>query len=318
VKRLGAMAVLLTAVLAGCTMPGDGPPTTPTRPTVQRPMFQDERLRPVRMTSGAALGYVQPETASQVLCQLLDKAGWERLLDGAIGRRPLSGPEAGCQIATGLGMISMVLREAHEPFKGNSTGAGRPATVDTEERVVFTVALSDDALRPAPSQYYQVRRLLELQAIGDDADQQQDISVRVLDTIVPLLVKDGGPLPTIDDHGYVRYVSTPVTDDFVDLPTPVQALQLCTLAQQSVAGATVVDVHVRGECRLSAGQDNVVVAADDLTLPADYPDRIAGRPATVDKQTVHVRLRDDAEVELYVSAPDSVTLAGKLVPKLVD
>lgn len=314
-KRAAVLA--LVAVLAGCTSPDDGPPTTPTRPTVQRPMFQDERLRPVRMTSGEALGFVQPETASQVLCQLLDKDEWERLLDGSIGRRPTRGPEAGCQIATELGMISMLLREAHQPFKGDTTVAGRPATVDTRERVVFTVALSDDALRPAPTQYYRVRRLLELQAIGDDPGQQQDIATRVLDTIVPLLVKDGGPLPEIDGQGHVRFVSTPPTGDFVDLPTPVQALQLCTLAQQSVGGATVVDVQAKGECDVSAGQDAVVVSADNLRAPADYPDRVAGRPAAVDERTARVRLRDDAEVELYVSAPDPEALAERLVPKLV-
>jgi hypothetical protein len=32
---------------------------------------------------------------------------------------------------------------------------------------------------------------------------------------------------------------------------------------------------------------------------------------------VNVRLRDDAEVELYVSASDSLALAQKLVPLLV-
>ena len=312
-----ATVLALVAVLAGCTSPDDGPPTTPTRPTVQRPMFQDERLRPVRMTSGEALGFVQPETASQVLCQLLDKDEWERLLDGAIGRRPTRGPEAGCQIATELGMISMQLRKVHEPFEGDTTVVGRPATVETGERVVFTVALSDGALHPVNTEYYQVRQILELQAIGDNPGQQQDIAARVLDTIVPLLVKDGGPLPEIDEQGSVRYVSTPATDDFVDLPTPVQALRLCTIAQQSVPGATVVDVHAWGECKLRAGQENIVVSADHLRSPADYPTRIAGRPAKVDQRVAEVRLRDDAEVELYVSAPDPEALAEQLVPKLV-
>lgn len=40
------------------------------------------------MTNGRALGYVQPETSAQILCQLLDRAGWQRLLDSDELGRP--------------------------------------------------------------------------------------------------------------------------------------------------------------------------------------------------------------------------------------
>ncbi|GAB1509440.1 hypothetical protein [Actinophytocola sp. KF-1] len=309
---------VLAMVLAGCTTPDDGPVTTPTRPTTKRPLFQDERLRPVRMTSGKALGYVQPETASQILCQLLDKDEWQRLLDGEIGRRPLNAPDAGCHIATELGMVAMQLVRSDVAFEGDSTVAGRPAAVATTDHVVFTLALTDDALRPAPRQSYPVRRVLELQVIGGELDQQRDIGARVLEKIVPLLVKDGDPLPDIDDRGRVRYVSTPAASEFVDLPTPVQALRLCTVVEQVVSGARVADALDKGECRLRVGQGNIVVSADHLRHPADYPIRIAGKAAKalLDPPVVRVRLRDDADVELYVSAPDSVALAEKLVPDL--
>ena len=78
------------------------------------------------MPGGAALGYVQPETASQILCQLLDKDRWERLLDGRIGRRALSPPYAGCQIATEQGMVSMQFLQRDDPFEPTTTIAGRP------------------------------------------------------------------------------------------------------------------------------------------------------------------------------------------------
>jgi hypothetical protein len=277
------------------------------------------------MTSGLALGYVQPETASQILCQLLDKEHWERLLDGKIGRKPLSAPDAGCQIATEQGMISMQLLQRDAAFEAKTTIAGRPSTMVQKDNSVITVALTDDALQPAPRQYYPVRRLLELEVIGGDHEEQRDVGTRVLTEIVPLLIKDGEPLPDIiDGQGHVRYVSTPLAkaDQFVDLPQPVQALQLCTALQENPSVhvvATQVQVFDTGRCAISTGQEPVTVEAQHLTYPVNYPDRIAGRPAWApsDPPVVTVRLRDDADVQLYVSASDSVALAEKLVPLLV-
>ena len=283
------------------------------------PAFEDQHLRSVRMASGRALGYVQPETASQVLCQLVDKHGWERLLDGEIGRKPLSSPYAGCQIATELGLVSMQLRTSDDAFAGDTTVAGRPATVVQGDNTVFTVALSDDTLRAAPRQYYPVRRLLELTVTGGDPEVRRDVGTRVLTKIVPRLVEDGEPLPDIDGQGRVRYVSTPVPggDQFVDLPRPVQALALCT-ALSAEHGATDINVSDTGRCEIGIGQDAVQATADHLRYPLDYPDTIAGRPAKVlaDPPVVTVRLRDDADVELFVSAADSVAVAEKLVPLL--
>lgn len=285
------------------------------------PAFADQHLRSVRMASGRALGYVQPETASQILCQLVDKKRWERLLDGAIGRKPMNAPYAGCQIATSLGMVSMALRTSDDAFAAATTVAGRPSTVADGDNTVFTVALSDDALGAAPRQGYPVWRLLDLTVIGGDPEARRDIGTRVLTEIVPLIVKEGESLPDIDDQGRVRYVSTalPGGDQFVDLPRPVQALALCTalLAEPGVR-AENVDVFDTGRCKIGTGRDSVEVSADHVRYPLDYPDKVAGRPARVpaDPPVVTVRLRDDADVELYVSAADSVAVAEQLVPLL--
>lgn len=321
-----ALLVSLAVVLAACASPEERNDPTTTAATPKKPAFADQHLRSVRMTSGRALGYVQPETASQILCQLLDKEGWERLLDGEIGRKPLSAPYAGCQIATEQGMISMQLLQRDAAFEAKTTIAGRPSTTDQTDTgsSVIMVALTDDALRPAPRQYYPVRRLLELEVIGGDHEEQRDVGTRVLTEIVPLLIKDGEPLPDIDEQGHVRYVSTPLAkaDQFVDLPQPVQALQLCTALQEDPSvrvAATQVQVFDTGRCEISTGQEPVTVEAHHLSYPVNYPDRIAGRPAWTpnDPPVVTVRLRDDADVELYVSSSDSVTLAEKLVPLLV-
>ena len=326
-RSVKTVALLLSAavVLMACAAPGERPSPTTTAVTPKKPAFTDQHLRSVRMTSGRALGYVQPETASQILCQLLNKERWEHLLDGRVGRKPLSAPYAGCQIATEQGMISMRLLDRDAAFEANTTIAGRPSTSEHRDSgtSAITVALTDDALQPAPRQYYPVRRLLELEVIGGDAKEQLAVGSRVLDAIVPLLTKEGEPLPDIDDQGHVRYVSTPLNPhEFVDLPQPLQALQLCTVLQEDPGvRVTVKEVQVfdTGRCVISTGQEPVSVVAQDLSYPLNYPNTIAGRPAWTpgDPPVVTVRLRDDADVELWVSAQDSVALAEKLVPLLV-
>jgi hypothetical protein len=316
------LVVGLAIVLAACASPDDGARPTPTVTTSAKLLFEDQRLRPVRMTSGPALTYVQPETASQILCQLLAKEDWERLVDGRVGRAPLKAPVAGCQVATEWGMVMMQFLTRDDAFEADTTVAGRPATMATSStgNLVYTVALTDDALRPAPRQYFTARRLLELQVIGSGSQAPRDVGARVLDEIVPLLVEDGEPLPDIDEQGHVRYVSTPLAkvDEFVDLPKPVQALQLCTVLREELrVVAKEFDVFDHGSCKLWT-KEGVVVAE---TQPAkdDYPDTIAGRPAIVrtDPAYVIVRLHDAAEVELRLNAPDPVAFAERLVPVLV-
>lgn len=319
--RALVLLAVVSAVLASCSSADESPRPGPTKPTVATPLFPDEGLRPVRMTSGRALRYTQPETASQILCQLLDEKGWERLLDGEIGRRPDPGPQAACSIATEHGVVTLWLLARDDALRANTTVAGRPATVaqDSSGQVDATVALTDDATRAAPRQYYPVRRLLELKTTGHGPGIAREVADRVLAEVIPLLTREGDALPEIDDLGHVRYAGTQVTSEFVDLPTPVQALQLCTLATRAGVGATITEVRDDGECRIRIGQETAVLSADHLDQPADYPARVAGRPARtqLEPPVVKVRLRDDAGVELYVSAPDSRALAEKLVPELV-
>lgn len=306
----GILVLLAVVLVAGCS--STAPP-----PMEAAPVLQDRHLREVRMTSGLALGYVQPETASQILCQLLDREGWERLLDSEIGREPMASLAAGCQIATETGMVSMELRPIWEAFGADTTVAGRPATIETPYGdPVFTVALSDDVLQDPVRSYYPVRRLLELTVEGEG---QRDVGTRVLTKIVPMLMADGEALPAIDDRGRVDFVPTPVTDPFVDLPMPVQALQLCTLLLDERPGERDISVSDVGQCEFGSGADHVVIAAKHSDDHNGYPDRVAGRPATTpdEPRLVTVLLQDDAHVEIWVSAADPKAVAEKLVPSLV-
>jgi hypothetical protein len=271
------------------------------------------------MTSGRALGYVLPETASQILCRLLDKDEWERLLGGPVGRRPLVGANGGCQVVTAEGGVIIELRGSDDALEPDTTIAGRPARADVSRASDgITVALTDDALRPAPRQYYPERRLLSATGITNDPDKELDLAERVLEELVPLVIDEGEELPDIDDQGHVRYVDTPPTADFVDLPTPVQALQLCTI-MRAEPGVRDVEVFAIGDCRVRAADDSFTVAARHHAAGDEYTERIAGRPALTsdeDNQWVEVKLRDDAATTLWVSGDNAVDLTEKLVPLL--
>jgi hypothetical protein len=111
----------------------------------------------------------------------------------------------------------------------------------------------------------------------------------------------------------------PRDGQFIDLPLPVQALQLCTALIEggsSQVAAEEITVGDNGTCRLSTDQGMVTAETVHLSIE-HYSDKIAGRPAQVSSTVVSVRLRDDAPIGLNVSAPDSVALAEVLVPLLV-
>lgn len=310
------MACALVAVavgLSGCTAAESPQPTEQTT-TARKPLFEDTGLRDVRMTSGRALGYVQPETASQILCQSLDKDAWERLLGDPVGRKPLTGSYSGCSVATADQIVTLELSSSDEALEPNTTIAGRPARNDAG---IITVALTDDALRPAPRQNFRERRLLEANVTTGDSEKDLDLAQRVLEEIVPLVVEKGEELPAIDGRGHLRYVDTPVTEDFVDLPTPVQALQLCTIMREE-PGVSQVEVREDGHCVVSVADDTFSVATRHGAT--EYPDRVAGRPARTsdiaDAMWAEVRLRDDAATTLWVNSDNAVELAEKLVPLL--
>lgn len=307
-----ATVLLLALVLTACAAPAEPPKPTPT-PT---PAFQDHHLRPVRMTSGRALTYVHPETAAQILCQLVD---WARLLDSRVGREPLDYPYAGCVITTDQGRLTVQMRESEDAFEATTTIAGRPAIEydRLNKQFVYIVALTDEALQPALARH-RTLRTLEVEAMGENPETEREVAMAVLAKIVPMLAKDGDPLPDIDEDGNVPYVSTPLTENeqFIDLPLPAQALQLCTVLLSVLAAQEVV-ASDSGSCTLSTDQGKVTVETEHSILSLDdYLDTVAGRPAAIRPQAMTIRLRDDARTVLDVSAPDPRAVAEKLVPLL--
>lgn len=313
--RRALLVIGLVVGLAGCDSTTASPQETfPASPNPREQLLEDAGLRDVRMTSGAELRWVQPETASQILCQLLDKDAWEELLGSRVGRRTYTGPTATCHVNFSQGLVSVELSQSDDAIERDLTIAGRPAELDPNG--YYRVALTDEALEPAPRNYYGERRLLTVTVHADDEDTEGGIAEKVIEELVPPILAESGPVPAADDEGYLRYEKTPVTGDFVDLPTPVQALQLCTVMREEL-GAREVEPREDGDCRVHTEDETFSVAARHGN--DDYPDEVAGRPALVsdeDTSWVEVRLRDDAGTSLWVSSDNAVELAEKLVPLL--
>jgi hypothetical protein len=313
--RVSVLVAMTLTVLVGCSATAGSPRSADTSPF----STPDEGIRAVRMNTGEALAYVQPETASQILCQILDKDRWERLLDDHVSRAPSGAPDPSCMIAGERAGLDLRLTRLDASFRPTTSIAGRPtALIPGGDAVEYRVALVDTAPPPPAVP------LLDLSVPygrGLDPPAQRELAVRILVEIVPMLAREGDQLPAIDPAGDVTFADTPLLRgaQIVDLPRPIQALQLCTLGQQLLH---VPPAHVASSarCDLSTPDGPVTLALQPTTSAPSYPDRLAGRPAhssTTAAPTVLVRLRDDAQVDLAITARNPATLAEQLVPALL-
>jgi hypothetical protein len=331
-RQLAAAVITASVLLSGCSGPdGDANPNPAPTSAPKNPLLDDQGIRPVRMTTGRALSLVPPETASQILCQILSKATWENLLGGNVGRMPSDSPSAGCVVSSEGTSVNVELTKSREVFRadGGSVG-GRPSSHDPLYGKRIAVALTDDAL--TLHGYRDARDLLTMEVNYPkdlDEDGKRDLETRVLSELVPPLAKAGEPVPDVDVYGNLRYVSTPLAPnaEIVDLPTPLQALQLCTVLREGLdikQKPPVSDEITNSGCMIRQEDDSEVVAWMTHTVATDkFPDRIAGRPARRFKDEiskddrVYVLLRDGVDVALMVNAPDPDSIVARLVPILL-
>lgn len=323
--RVWVLAVSSLVLVAGCApavrlLPGSASAAPGGSGAPGEP---DSGVRTVRMNSGPALTYLLPETAAQILCQILEKDRWEQVLEDRVGRR-LSGAE--CQVAGERIGLSLRLSGGDEAFTARTVIGGRPAlALRGDDEVGYRVALTDEALHPGRGRIsLPLLDFTVTYGTGLDPPARRELAVRVLAEIVPRLAQVGDQLPGLDEQGRMGYVSTGLTrgGQIIDLPRPVQALQLCTLAlAQPGVAATQVDVAGTGRCEFGTGDGPVVLALQPAgaATTTTSVDRIAGRPArwATGSGAILVRLRDDAPVELSVSARESTRLAEQLVPVLL-
>lgn len=319
----GVAALLCLALLVtGCSSRNERDPRLVPPPN---PFTQDKDIRPVRMATSRAFTYVMRGTAAQILCQALAKDRWAQLLGGPVGRQPqLAG---GCTISSDRASVSLWTNGSQNFLQPNTTVGGRPAHSLPAPAAGFSVALTDEAVRSP--KHLAAMPILNITVNSGDREPAalHELAEQVANELVPALAKAGDPLPDIDDHEQVRYASTPVSarGEIIDIPRPVQALQLCTLIQETpglrVDGAQV-ELNAFGDCRVRTPDGGLIElgmesGGADLTA---YVDSVGGRPArtvTEPKPVLRVRLRSDAEVDLTVKAADSVALAEQLVPLLL-
>ncbi|WP_133794943.1 hypothetical protein [Actinokineospora alba] len=161
-RRVHILTVLALVVsLAGCessppaapVTPNPGaeqdrglPPVPPATPATPNPRADgDVGLRQVPHTGGLALVFAQPEFASQVLCQAIDKQDWEKVLGGRVARILSRPPIAGCTIAADTAEVFLSLRgPGPETYEQGKTIGGRPAEEHPGDiRTWIAVTLSD-------------------------------------------------------------------------------------------------------------------------------------------------------------------------------
>jgi len=325
-RALTSVLACVAILLGGCSEPGDETPqTTAETARPKNPLLEDRGIRPVRMATGQALTWVAPETASQILCQTLDKEQWKDLLGGEVGRLAGGAPSAGCVITSAASSVTVELFQAHEALDPEFTVGGRPAAND---RAQIRVALTDDALAPTLNKGARSVLTITVNQPPDlDTAATRELQTRVLTELVPPLAERSEAVPVLDDLGTVAYVSTPLAPggEIVDLPTPIQALQLCTVLRERL-GLTRRSPEadkITSDCEVSLPDgDNVTAYLRHTNHRDEYPEHIASRPARRLKlesgtESITVLLRDGAEVGLTVTAPDAASIAEQLVPILL-
>ncbi|CAM3834001.1 hypothetical protein KIPE111705_27290 [Kibdelosporangium persicum] len=295
--------IVCALVLAGCGTAASEQP---------RPEKRNHD-RVVRMSGGEALSYVHSDTASQVLCSALPDEKLRRVLaaTAVVRERHPDGAKGTCRIRDDRGSkaIDLSLHGVWDRFAPSARIAGRPAQINVNTKVVIDVAIAEtDGYRTAS------KRTPILRAQGPVSI---DMMVRgLLDELVPVLAEQTDELPQVDEDGTVAFSSTPLTaDEFVDLPRPMQVLQLCTVAEQ-VLHLEVVRAIDTGTCTLRRpdGRTLALVVVDSVGSE-QLTEKVAGRPARFGESTITVRLRDDALLDLMIGDTDP-KLAEQLVRAL--
>lgn len=92
-----------------------------------------------------------------------------------------------------------------------------------------------------------------------------------------------------------------VPELFHDLPTPVQAEQLCTFVNQTFQYKTAWTGEGWCTYYLPDGMTSSISADSTGRTVNEYGGTLAGRPAAADDREVRVRLRDDVPVDLVVA-----------------
>ncbi|ALG12600.1 hypothetical protein [Kibdelosporangium phytohabitans] len=302
--------LVLVLLLTGCTAQQDKPaPATTTTTTTTDSAEPRPKRREARVAGGLALSYVQAETAAQMLCrpimpdyQLNEAFGVKRLSYHPVAKLTII-PH--CEVVDyDYGKTFEMTLEFPDPKL-----AARTETVKGD-RVVVTTPIAQFLPTSARVQ----RPVLSATA----RPGQKEFMLRYLEHLVVQLSKQTDELPPIGPDGSFPFTETPLTPEtIIDLPKPVQALQLCTLVRKEF-GFEPVKVLDRAACTVrepDGGSLTITLQTHTIDM-RPYTSRVGGRPAMVDPGGMwHVRLRDDVPLDL-VMPPGHVNVMERLVKAL--
>ncbi|MBE1464232.1 hypothetical protein [Kibdelosporangium phytohabitans] len=272
------------------------------------------------MSGGEALSYVHTETASQVLCNALPEDRLRVLLgvDSVVRERDAAGVKGMCRVGDDKHtvVIDLILKPVPDDFTPTEQLGGRPAQYKSDQYTSSGKVIVDVGIADTTGYRVSSKRTPVLHAEAKPG--LRETVRKVLTELVPVLARQTDTMPDVDNRGELDFAQTTVdVAEFVDLPKPVQALQLCTAAKNSLNFVPVRTTDT-GTCtvRQPNGRSLVLAVVGGLPNQASYTAKVLGRPAHVDESTVAVRLRDDSTLDLMIGDTDP-KIAEKLVRALV-
>ncbi|GAA4537157.1 hypothetical protein [Amycolatopsis samaneae] len=283
----------------------------------------------IPMPTGEMVAALPRATAGQVLCRALPAQRWPEILGGPVRTEvDLTGR---CHVVTTTLDVTVDLNGATTPLVRSDpiTISGRRGYLE-HSTVGATLMLALTGNRPGTW----VNPTLYVHLMKDFRDTEErdlgGMAKAIAEGVIAATTAPGLSLP--EDTESLTGIpprSVPPTPRFgiVDGAYPMVAWQLCTqLAHELGVDVEKTKPSMRGECQLRGDGFNASADYSETTGgKAEYPDRIAGRPAQFGKNYVQVKLVDDDDqaVRFYASFARATnddrlrTLVEKVLPALL-
>jgi hypothetical protein len=266
--------------------------------------------RPVPMPTGEMITALPQATAGHVLCEALPQQRWEDILGGTTVREA---QDDTCHLATETLDISVRLEKASPEIQQQNT---QPVTVSGREGRLGYAAPKTNAMLTVPltappkKADDDIRTVLRVD-IGLDPNRpgSQELDHEATDIargIVDATMKPGPALPVEGKDGAIPAKPAEPIPGFgiTGSAYPMISWELCTrLGQELGANVATTVPEFQGSCMVRG----VKATYTQETSPRAYAGTLAGRPVSVQGNTVVVKLLDKSDETL------TLTTDGKTV-----
>ncbi|MGO1050642.1 hypothetical protein [Crossiella sp. CA198] len=307
-RRIGALLLAATALLAGCTKVGG---VAEAGDPVEGYDKRGSAARKVPSPGGELVSLLNPEPTGQLLCGALSAADWSTVLGGPVQSR--WSQRGGCLIEGGHQSVYAAL-SWQQPCKT----LPNPQQVDVSGRAATAVSTnSGGEVLCVPFNHFGEQEL-DKQKYGNSEDAvpkgtlhltaspgnnppkaARQVLHELAGRLLVELTKPGPAAPAPGEKGALPFTPFPPPADgaVVDLPHPQRAAALCTAATdemfQTILGAPVRERQLTygGDCTISGGEPfkggahtvwiQVLSTKLDGGLYNGAEITVAGRPAKV-------------------------------------